>query len=187
MFGFMRKTCLITGAIIILIFAITDGALKFFTIAYFSDGHSVHLFPFIDFILHKNPGITGDILVPMWIVVPITIGVLFHLINRALLLYREKPVATLSMIAIIAGATNNLVDRLINGFTTDYLMFFNTSIINISDVLIVGGVLIILMYNETNPHTLCTIIPKSPPTKQYGVVSRMFRGIIRALRNSSHR
>jgi len=187
MFGFMRRVQFCIGAIAVAIMSLADAGMKFFTIANFSDGHSLHLLPFIDFFLHKNPGITGDIPVPMWIIAPVTIGVLLFLIDRASVQYREQPVSTLGIFSIIAGAANNFIDRLMNGFTTDYLMFFNTSIINISDVLIVSGVLILLLYNGTNPHALCTINPSSPPTQQYGVVSRMFRGIVRAFRNTGHR
>lgn len=187
MFGFMQRVQFCIGAIAVALMSLADAGMKFFTIANFSDGNSVHLLPFIDFFLHKNPGITGDIPVPMWIIAPVTIGVLLFLIDRTSVQYREQPIPTLGVIAVIAGATNNFIDRLVNGFTTDYLMLFNTSIINISDVLIIGGVLIILLYNKTNPHALYTINPSSPPTQQYGVVSRMFRSIVRAFRNSSHR
>ena len=187
MFGFMRKMYFTIGLMTIFATAVADGAMKLFTIENFSDGHSIHLLPFVDFILHRNPGITGDIPVPMWIITPITLYVILFLIDRISLQYRERKIITLSMIAIIAGAMNNFIDRIMNGFTTDYLMFFHTSIINFSDVLIFGGVMIILLYNKNNPHTLCTIIPKPPPTKQYGVVSRLFLSIVRTIRNSSHR
>lgn len=175
------------AAIVIITTTATDGALKFFSIKNFSDGHSLHLFPFVDFVLHRNPGITGDIPVPMWIIAPITLGVILFLVDRVSIQYRERTITTLGIIAILAGAINNFIDRIVNGFTTDYLMFFNTSIINISDVLIIGGVLIILLYNKNNPHALYTLIPKPPPPKQYGVVSRMFRSIVRPFRNTGNR
>lgn len=188
MFGFMRRVQFYIGTIAVALMSLADAGMKFFTIANFSDGHSVHLLPFIDFFLHKNPGITGDIPVPMWIIAPITIGVLLFLIDRASVQYQEHPITTLGIFSIIAGAANNFIDRLINRFTTDYLMFFNTSIINISDVLIIGGVIIILLYNKTNPRALYTLKNQtSPPTQQYGVISRLFRSIVRAFRNTSDR
>ena len=70
------------AAIVIITTTATDGALKFFSIKNFSDGHSLHLFPFVDFVLHRNPGITGDIPVPMWIIAPITLGVILFLVDR---------------------------------------------------------------------------------------------------------
>jgi lipoprotein signal peptidase len=52
---------------------------------------------------------------------------------------------------IVAGALGNLFDRWLNGFTTDYIILFRTSAINLSDVLIVVGMLAFLWYHKGNP------------------------------------
>lgn len=185
MFGFMRKPVFIIGAIGLLVLGAADWAIKQFAIEYFADGHSAHILPFVDFFLHKNPGVTFDIPIPISIVAVLTIGIVLFLIDRASAAYATDPVVALGAIAVIVGAANNLFDRLANKFTTDYLMFFNTSIINGSDVLIILGVGTILWYTQGNPHALRNFIQPSPPN--YGVISRMFSSVIRFVRNSSHR
>ncbi len=185
MFGFMRKPGLTIGTIGILALGVADWAMKQFAITYFADGHSAHLLPFIDVVLHRNPGITFDIPIPISIIAILTIGILLFLLDRVSVSYKTDLAVTLGAVAVIIGATNNLVDRLVNGFTTDYLMFFNTSIINGSDVLIVLGVGSIFWYTRSNPHALRNFIQPSPPN--YGVISRLFCSIVRFIRNSRHR
>ncbi|MEK7632944.1 MAG: signal peptidase II [Patescibacteria group bacterium] len=180
----MRKGIFIVGTIGILALSLIDWATKTFAIERFMDGHSTHIIPFVDFFLHRNPGITFDIPVPISIVAFVTVGILLFLIDRASASYSSDSAVTLSAIAVIAGATNNLVDRIVHGFTTDYLMFFSTSIINGSDVLIVLGVASIFWYTRHNPHALRNFIQPSPP--KYGVISRMFRSVIRFVCNPRH-
>ena len=181
----MRKPAFIIGTIGILALGLIDWAMKQFAIARFDDGHTTPILPFIDLILHKNPGITFDIPIPIPIIAIATIGIIFFLVDRASIPYKTDHAVTIGVFAIIVGATNNLIDRLVHGFTTDYLMLFNTSIINGSDVLIVLGVAAIFWYTRNNPHALRNFIQPSPPN--YGVISRLFSSIIRFVRNSRHR
>ncbi len=184
MFGFMRKSTFIIGTIGIFMFGLIDWAMKRFAIEHFADGHTVYLLPCIDFFLHRNPGITFDIPIPLSLIAIATTGIILFLVDRTSASYETDPTVTLGALAVIAGATNNLIDRIVNGFTTDYLMFFNTSVINGSDVLIVLGVVSMFWYTRSNPHALRNFIQPSPP--KYGVISCMFRSIIRFVRNSRH-
>lgn len=185
MFGFMRKAIFILSTIGIFALGLADWAMKQFAIEHYADGRSAHILRFLDLVFHRNPGITFDIPAPLSLVILITIGILLFLIDRASSAYKTDIVVALSAIAVIVGATNNLIDRITNGFTTDYLMLFHTSIINGSDVLIVLGVGSIFWYTRNNPHALRNFIQPSPPN--YGVISRFVSGIIRIVRNSSYR
>ncbi len=185
MFGFMRKEIFLAGTIGICILGLVDWILKRLAIEHLAEGRSIHLLPFVDIFLHQNLGITFDIPIPISMIAIATIGILLFLIDRASITYTIDPGTTLGAIAVIVGASNNLVDRVMNGFTTDYLMFFHTSIINGSDALILLGVACIFWYTRNNPHALRNFIQPSPP--HYGVVSRLFRSIVRPFRNSSHR
>lgn len=185
MFGFMRKSIFIIGTIGAISLGLVDWGMKQLAIERFADGHSTHLLPFTDAFLHRNPGITFDIPIPLPLITVATVSIILFLVDRATASYKTDPAMTLGAIAIITGATNNLADRLAHGFTTDYLMFFNTSIINGSDVLIVLGVMNIFWYTRNNPHALRNFIQPSPPN--YGVISRVLRSVIRFVRNSSHR
>lgn len=184
MFGFMRKTILAISTIGIFVLGFADWVVKQYAIAHYADGDETRIFQFIDFVLHRNPGITFDIPVPLSLVTIATIGILLFLIDRVSSTYKTDQEVAIGAIAVIVGAANNLIDRVINGFTTDYLMLFNTSIINGSDVLIVLGAAHIFWYTRSNPHALRNFIQPSPPN--YGVISRFFSGIIRFVRNSRH-
>lgn len=91
--------------------------------------------------LHMNPGIIGDIAVPQIILIPVSLAVmvacffwLAHAWNR-----REVQTAC-ALVVLLLGAIGNVSDRLADGFTTDYILLFERSVINLSDVLIVVGI-----------------------------------------------
>ena len=48
------------------------------------------------------------------------------------------------LVLVIAGASSNLIDRVFFGFTIDYLRIL-TSVINVADIMIISGVLILLL------------------------------------------
>ena len=48
------------------------------------------------------------------------------------------------LISIVIGAAGNLYDRLAYGFTVDYIILLGRSAINISDIVIVSGVITLL-------------------------------------------
>lgn len=156
MFCFMKRSPKRTGkwtlAVIgIIAVTIIDAAMKYFAVTYFPPDSTPSLSPILALALHKNPGVTFDLAIPLFIIAPITIAILIGVVRLAIRLSSSQPIVTIGLISIFAGALNNLIDRLINGFTTDYLMFFRTSVINLSDALIVLGAIIILVYYKTNP------------------------------------
>lgn len=140
----------------------------------------------VDVTLHKNPGITFDIPIPIWIIALVTVFVILWLVDRAMSVRREEPMVAIGIASVVVGATNNLVDRLVHGFTTDYLMFFQTSIINISDVMIVVGMGMLLWYHRRNPQTL-RIFTQGSPSWFYVIFLRAKCGIVRIVRDRSDR
>jgi lipoprotein signal peptidase len=126
--------------------ALLDAALKAYAIKRLPSTGSRDRF--IDFILHKNPGIAFDIPVPFWIIGPLTVAVCTWLVWTAYKHWNtQKEVSTAANIVII-GALGNLIDRFVNGFTTDYIIIFSRSVINLSDVLIVAGIIALLWYTR---------------------------------------
>ncbi len=146
----MKHRAIIVGTLFTI--TILDGILKYLAITTFPSESDPDLSSIFAFALHKNPGITFDLAIPLTIITPITILIVLGLAHQARSLYAAQPRATLGIIAVIIGAVDNLIDRMINGFTTDYLMFFKTSVINLADVLIVLGAIMILVYYKPNPH-----------------------------------
>lgn len=108
----------------------------------------------IDFALHKNPGIAFDIPVPLTIVFICTVVISIWM---AIILTRSWKTAhfeqATSCALILIGALGNFTDRWVHGFTTDYIILFRTSAINLSDVLILLGMIGFLWYSSRNPQT----------------------------------
>lgn len=96
---------------------------------------------FLQLALHKNYGIAFNIplYLPMVIILTVIIsGILFIL---ALKQWKTYPFISLACFVIICGAFGNAFDRVVYGFTVDYLILFGTSAINLSDFLIISGVI----------------------------------------------
>lgn len=114
------------------------------------DGSRVS-FP-LGFALHKNPGIAFDVVVPLPLVFLLTVGVSVWLAHRCLRCWQKKQYEEATFCAfILVGAYGNLIDRLAHDFTTDYLILFRLSAINLSDVLILIGMVGFLWYYSRNP------------------------------------
>ncbi|MBI4435753.1 signal peptidase II [Candidatus Uhrbacteria bacterium] len=99
----------------------------------------------LSFAIHKNWGVAFDIpfRLEFIILVSILIGIgLLHIAYKNRLLH---PDITLATGLIILGALGNLYDRVMYGFTVDYLILFGRSAINLSDLVIVGGVVLLLL------------------------------------------
>lgn len=99
---------------------------------------------FVTLGLHKNPGILFDLPVPqplLWIVTVMLLVVLGRIAVRE---QTRNPRSALGALITITGALGNFIDRLANGFTTDYLLFFTGSAINLSDLVILVGIFILI-------------------------------------------
>jgi lipoprotein signal peptidase len=106
----------------------------------------------LEFAIHKNLGIVFNIpfRLEFIIFVSILIGLgLFHIAykNR-----RAHPEITFSCLVIVLGATGNLYDRLMYGFTVDYIILFGRSAINLSDLVILAGVVMLLLQSRRPTH-----------------------------------
>ncbi len=124
-----------------------DIIFKYLAITRLPEGGRVS-FP-VGLALHKNPGIAFDIEIPLSIILPLTILVVIGLIRFAHRHRITSPITSAAAITVVIGALGNAFDRLINGFTTDYLILFGRSAINLSDILILTGVVALLWYNDT--------------------------------------
>ncbi len=95
--------------------------------------------------VHKNYGVAFDIPFRLPIVVGLTLIILAFLFRMAYRHWKTSPQVTAAATIVILGAAGNLFDRLVYGFTVDYLILFGRSAINLSDTLIVIGVFTILL------------------------------------------
>ena len=114
---------------------IVDRLLKYFSIGFLN--HRSLLCPFLGWYPSANRGIAFSIPVP-----PILV-IIFSLIFIAALfwIYRRDTdkLRRMFIVYILLGAVSNIIDRLAYGHTLDYFLLV-VSVINIADILIVGGV-----------------------------------------------
>ncbi len=130
-----------------LLIAVADSLFKWLAISNFpSDGIKAS-WP-IDFLLHKNPGIAFDLPVPLWIVITFTLVISFFLLRFALIQQSANHEAAIAAVIIVIGALGNMFDRIFNGFTTDYIILFSRSAINLSDILIIAGAILLIRYTR---------------------------------------
>ena len=94
--------------------------------------------------IHKNWGIAFDIPFKMHLIVIVSVLIGIALLWVARKNYQAKPAVAFSAVMIVLGALGNMYDRVAYGFTVDYLILFGRSAINISDIVIVAGVVTLL-------------------------------------------
>ena len=98
----------------------------------------------IDFAIHKNFGVAFDIpfKMPLIIFVSVVIGIaLLRIVQKH---WNKDPMISFSSLLIVVAALGNLYDRVVYGYTVDYIILFGRSAINLSDLLIVTGVILLL-------------------------------------------
>ncbi len=106
----------------------------------------------IDFAIHKNYGIAFDIPFRLEFTVLFSIIIGYFLVRIAYKNLKRNPDLSLACGVIIVGALGNLFDRLYYGFTVDYIILLGRSAINISDVMIVLGAVMLLMSSRRKKH-----------------------------------
>jgi len=121
-----------------------DEAIKFFALGHFPDEHSLVDPGSFALAIHKNWGIAFDIPFKMHLIVIVSAIIGIALLWVAYKNFRQKPTVAFSAVMIVLGAIGNMYDRVAYGFTVDYLILFGRSAINISDVVIVAGVVTLL-------------------------------------------
>lgn len=130
-------------------FAILDAVMKAIAIASFQDDSEAS--GIISFALHHNYGIAFNIPVPLFAVIPFTAAVLIFFAAFAYHDWSAHIERALASCIVIIGALGNLIDRILHGFTTDWLILFERSAVNISDGVILIGILLFLWYSEHTP------------------------------------
>ncbi len=136
------KPGMITLSAIVL--ATADELIKFIALQKLPPEGSFELNKIVDFTIHKNYGIAFDLHVAkLFILIFSAILTIIFIILFIRTMKRQPAIAAASAL-IIAGALGNMFDRVVYGFTVDYLILFGRSAINISDLLILSGVIWLL-------------------------------------------
>ncbi|MFZ2681720.1 MAG: signal peptidase II [Patescibacteria group bacterium] len=137
--------------IFLLVIAALDAGFKSYALRHLPDEQAAPLQPILDFAVHKNLGIAFNIPVPLGVVIPITGLICLIFARIAYKQWGTKPKQSLAALTAVVGALGNGIDRILHNFTTDYIILFRTSAINLSDVLILVGIIGILWYDQRIP------------------------------------
>ena len=115
----------------------------------------------ISFAIHKNLGIAFDFPFRLEFIILISLMIGAGLLHIAYKNHTHHPDISFASLMIILGALGNLYDRIVYGFTVDYIILFARSAINLSDVVIVSGVILLLLASRrTRAHK--RIHPEEP-------------------------
>lgn len=133
-----------------------DEYFKFISLIRLPDEGSLIGSKFLAFAIHKNIGIAFDIPFKLEFVVLISVILVFILLEIAYKNFSKNPDIAFSSLIIVLGACGNLFDRIYYGFTVDYIIFFGQSAINLSDIIIVLGVVLLLLSSRKPNHRLTT-------------------------------
>lgn len=105
--------------------------------------------PIVGIALHKNPGIAFDIPLPLWLILALSVVALTGVV---VIMRRDKRLGIfLSTSLVLIGALDNAIDRIVHGFTTDYIILFSHSVINLADLMILAGAAMLLWYYQGTP------------------------------------
>lgn len=110
----------------------------------------------LEFAIHKNLGVAFNIPFRLEFIILVSILIGLGLIHIAYKNRQSHPQITFACVVIVLGALGNLYDRLVYGFTVDYIILFARSAINLSDLVIMTGVIMLLLTSR-RPKRLGTV------------------------------
>jgi len=103
----------------------------------------------LTFELFRNSGIAFSLPFSGPLVWLLSVGILAAVSLMAAKEFRSRKYALAGAFGLfVFGACSNLFDRVIYGFTVDYLIFFGRSAVNVADGMIVAGALWLLLKRD---------------------------------------
>lgn len=122
-----------------------DEWMKSFALTHFPDEQTLIAPNLMNLAIHKNWGLAFDIPFRRELILLISIVIGYFLVEMVIKNIRSNPKIATSSILILIGAIGNVFDRIYYGFTVDYLIFFGRSALNLCDLLIILGVVLLLL------------------------------------------
>lgn len=102
----------------------------------------------INFAVHKNFGLAFDLPFRLELVIGFSVLIGFFLLRTAWKAFHTKPDIAFACLMIVFGALGNLYDRIVYGYTVDYIFLLGRSAINFSDLIIILGVIALLLLSS---------------------------------------
>ncbi|MCX6714282.1 MAG: signal peptidase II [Candidatus Uhrbacteria bacterium] len=128
-----------------ILLVLLDEWAKAFALTHFPDESSLLVPSFLNLAIHKNWGLAFDIPFRREFILLISVVIGYFLIEMIVKNLTTHPKIAFSSLIIMIGAVGNVFDRIYYGFTVDYIIFFGRSAVNLSDLLIIFGVVILLI------------------------------------------
>lgn len=123
-----------------------DRALKAFALASGGRGDVPLIGEAVQFTLFRNGGIAFSLPFSgplVWLASVAILAVVAAAARRDFRAGRQDRAAAFAL--FVFGACSNLFDRVVYGFTVDYLLFFGRSAVNVADAMIVAGALLLVL------------------------------------------
>jgi len=95
--------------------------------------------------IHQNTGILFDLPLPKIMILITTIALGAMLLFLAIKEWKKNRAHASALVVILVGGLGNFVDRITLGFTADYLFLPGGLAFNLSDVVIVLGIILALI------------------------------------------
>ncbi len=127
--------------LLFLVFAL-DRLIKYFILNYAQEGVFFLIPKLLGVGLHKNYGVGLGL--PLNRELIIILSVIFIALFCVALVKIKKTKNKFAILLIVVGAIGNLVDRIFYGFVTDYISLFSVSFLNLSDLLIFLGIILLI-------------------------------------------
>ena len=130
-----------------------DGWLKTIALSHFPSDQTLINPSFFALALHKNYGIAFNIplKLPLILLVSVLLGA--GLIDVAWRNYHANPNLSAAAMLVIIGGCGNVYDRVAYGFTVDYLLIGDRTAINLSDLVILSGIVWLLFASRQSQPT----------------------------------
>jgi signal peptidase II len=135
-----KQLCILIAIGIAILFF--DQFLKWLALDFFRGGF--FNWKILSFGLYKNEGIAFGIRIPQILFYILVAVVLFFIIEKFKKdIKKGNWLVLLSLMLIGSGALSNILDRFFRGYVIDYIHFFSRSAINLADLAIIAGIIVL--------------------------------------------
>ncbi|MBA2346921.1 MAG: signal peptidase II [Solirubrobacterales bacterium] len=115
-------------------------------------GSSEDVFPFVDLVHVRNRGVAFGAFEDSTALVAVVIGVAMVALIAYFATHRDRPLVWLPTGLLAGGAVGNLIDRVREGFVTDFVKLPSWPAFNVADMAItVGVVALVLVVERSQP------------------------------------
>jgi signal peptidase II len=136
------------AALVVLLVLALDQATKALVRGSIAPGRENELLPFLSFVHVHNPGVAFGFLgrggLPVLLVTAAALTLLVGYFAR----HTQRPLLWLPTGLLLGGALGNLLDRLREGYVTDFIHLPHWPAFNVADLCITGGVVALVLVLE---------------------------------------